>query len=123
MAESILKTVNLKKNIGKRTIVSDISLDIKEGEVFGFLGPNGAGKTTTIKMVVGLSSITEGDIYVNGYSVKTDFKKAMRSLGCIVENPELYKYMTGHDNLKMLAKLYDGIGEERIKEVIKICRP
>jgi ABC-2 type transport system ATP-binding protein len=117
--EAILKTVNLRKNIGKRTIVSDISLEINSGEVFGFLGPNGAGKTTTIRMIVGLSKITEGDVYVNGHSVRGNFTEAMRNIGCIVENPEMYKYMSGLDNLKMFANLY-GIERERIDEVVKI---
>lgn len=120
MAEPILKTVNLKKNIGKKTIVQDINLEIMPGEIFGFLGPNGAGKSTTIKMIVGLSKITEGDIFVCGHSVKTEFRAAMRDVGCIVENPELYKYMSGLDNLRLFAKLYDGIGEDRINEVVDL---
>lgn len=116
--DTVLKTVNLKKTIGKRTIVSEISLELKAGEIFGFLGPNGAGKTTTIRMIVGLSKITEGDVYISGHSVRSDFKKAIREVGCIVENPELYKYMSGLDNLKMFAKLY-GIDRSRIDEVVK----
>ena len=117
--ETVLKTVNLKKIIGRRTIVSEISLDLSAGEIFGFLGPNGAGKTTTIRMIVGLSAITEGDVFVNGHSVRSDFRKAMLDVGCIVENPEMYKYMSGLDNLKIFAKLY-GIPRERIDEVVKI---
>lgn len=120
MSEVVLKTERLKKVIGKRTIVSDISLELKEGEIFGFLGPNGAGKSTTIKMIVGLSKITEGNIYVSGCSVKDDFKGAMRNIGCIVENPDLYKYMSGLDNLKMFAKMYKNVDEARIMEVVKI---
>lgn len=116
--DTVLKTVNLKKAIGKRTIVSEISLELKAGEIFGFLGPNGAGKTTTIRMIVGLSRITEGDIYINDCSIRSDFKKAIRNVGCIVENPELYKYMSGLDNLKMFAKLY-GIDRARVDEVVK----
>ncbi|MDT8715698.1 ABC transporter ATP-binding protein [Clostridium sp. 19966] len=120
MREAILKVEGLKKVIGKRTIVSDISMELGKGEIFGFLGPNGAGKSTTIKMIVGLSSITEGDIQINGYSVKEDFKNAMRHTGAIVENPDLYKYMSGMDNLKLFAKMYDDVDEKRIKEVVKI---
>lgn len=120
MSEIVLKTEKLKKVIGKRTIVSDISLELKKGEIFGFLGPNGAGKSTTIKMIVGLSKITEGDIYISGCSVKDDFKGAMRNIGCIVENPDMYKYMSGLDNLKMFAKMYKGVDEARIMEVVKI---
>jgi len=120
MTNVVLKTDNLKKVIGKRTIVSDISMELKAGEIFGFLGPNGAGKSTTIKMIVGLSKITEGDIFVNGCSVKDDFKGAMMNIGCIVENPDMYKYMSGLDNLRIFAKMYKGVDEARINEVVKI---
>jgi ABC-2 type transport system ATP-binding protein len=116
----VLKTDNLKKVIGRRTIVSEISMELKAGEIFGFLGPNGAGKSTTIKMIVGLSKITEGDIFVNGLSVKKDFKGAMMNIGCIVENPDMYKYMSGLDNLRVFAKMYKGVDEARINEVVKI---
>ena len=120
MASEVLKLEKLKKVIGRRTIVSDISFDLKKGEIFGFLGPNGAGKSTTIKMIVGLSKITEGNVYVGGCSVKEDFKGAMRNIGCIVENPDMYKYMSGLDNLKIFAKIYKGVDEARINEVVKI---
>jgi ABC-2 type transport system ATP-binding protein len=120
MSEVVLKTEKLKKVIGKRTIVSDISLELKKGEIFGFLGPNGAGKSTTIKMIVGLSKITEGNIFVSGCSIKDDFKGAMKNIGCIVENPDMYKYMSGLDNLKIFAKMYNNVDENRIMEVVKI---
>ena len=120
MASEVLKLEKLKKVIGRRTIVSDISFDLKKGEIFGFLGPNGAGKSTTIKMIVGLSKITEGNVYVGGCSVKEDFRGAMRNIGCIVENPDMYKYMSGLDNLKIFAKIYKGVDEARINEVVKI---
>ncbi|MBX4262588.1 ABC transporter ATP-binding protein [Clostridium estertheticum] len=120
MNNEVLKVEKLKKVIGKRTIVSDICFELKKGEIFGFLGPNGAGKSTTIKMIVGLSKITEGSIYVGGCSVKDDFKGAMRNIGCIVENPDMYKYMSGLDNLKIFAKIYEGVDESRINEVVKI---
>ncbi|MBW9148179.1 ABC transporter ATP-binding protein [Clostridium sp. CM028] len=120
MANEVLKIEKIKKVIGKHIIVSDISIELKKGEIFGFLGPNGAGKSTTIKMIVGLSKITEGNIYVGGCSVKDDFKGAMRNIGCIVENPDMYTYMSGLDNLKIFAKIYKDVDEMRIKEVVKI---
>ncbi|MBZ9633541.1 ABC transporter ATP-binding protein [Clostridium sp. FP1] len=120
MTNEVLKIEKLKKVIGKRTIVSDVSIELKKGEIFGFLGPNGAGKSTTIKMIVGMSKITEGNIYVGGCSVKEDFKGAMRNIGCIVENPDMYNYMSGMDNLKMFAKIYKGVDEARIHEIVKI---
>lgn len=120
MVDTILKVEGLKKVIGKRTIVSDIAMELREGEIFGFLGPNGAGKSTTIKMIVGLSSITEGDVTIGGHSVIKDFKNAMSQVGAIVENPDMYKYMSGMDNLRLFAKMYENVDEARIKEVVKI---
>lgn len=111
---------NLSKVIGKKTIVDNLSFDIPKGEVFGFLGPNGAGKTTTIRMMVGLISKSQGQVLVNGIDVDKDFKKAMQHIGAIVENPELYKYMTGHQNLRHFAKMSEGVTDERIREVTKL---
>ncbi|MEH7549714.1 MULTISPECIES: ABC transporter ATP-binding protein [Bacillaceae] len=115
-----LAVENLKKVIGKREIIKGLTFDLREGEVFGFLGPNGAGKTTTIRMLVGLIKPTDGNIHICGYNVTDQFQKAMRNLGCIVENPELYPYLSGYNNLLHFARMLDGIGEERIKEVTEL---
>ncbi len=117
--ENILEIKNLSKYFGKSKVVDSINLTIKEGEIFGFLGPNGAGKTTTIKMILGLLSIDEGEIKVNGYDVKKEFEKAMENASGIVENPDMYGYMTGRDNLKLYARLR-GVKNERIDEVISL---
>ena len=90
------------------------------GEVFGFLGPNGAGKTTTIKMLLGLMSITKGEMYIDGFNVEKDFEKAIAKVGGIVENPDLYKYLTGYQNLLHFWRMYPDVKRERIDEVIKI---
>lgn len=108
------------KRIGKKTIVDDLSFDIPAGEVFGFLGPNGAGKTTTIRMMVGLIKITRGDILIKGHSITKDFNKAIRNVGAIVENPDLYKYMTGDQNLKHYARMIPGVTKARIEEIVEI---
>jgi ABC-2 type transport system ATP-binding protein len=96
---------NLTKVIGDRTIVDDVSFDLRPGEVFGFLGPNGAGKTTTIRMLVGLIKPTRGTVTVCGYDIRHEFEKAMRCIGCIVENPDLYRFMTGRENLEHFARM------------------
>jgi ABC-2 type transport system ATP-binding protein len=118
--ETILQISNLKKKIGKKTIIHDLSLDVYKGEVFGFLGPNGAGKTTTIRMIVGLMSITEGQVLINGKSVSKDFENAIAHVGAIVENPELYKFLTGYQNLVHYSRMMKGISGERIQEVVKL---
>ncbi|AXP01217.1 MULTISPECIES: ABC transporter ATP-binding protein [Bacillus cereus group] len=114
---TILSVRDVKKVIGKKTIVENISFDVKQGEVFGFLGPNGAGKTTTIRMLVGLIKETEGTISIGGYSIKENFREAMRQIGSIVENPELYTYLTGWENLKQFARMLGDISDERIIEI------
>ncbi|HJQ37975.1 MAG TPA: ABC transporter ATP-binding protein [Thermoanaerobaculia bacterium] len=96
---------HLTKVIGKRTIVDDVSFELHPGEVFGFLGPNGAGKTTTIRMLVGLIRPTEGSVTICGFDLRHDFENAMRCIGCIVENPDLYRFMTGRENLEHFARM------------------
>lgn len=93
---------------------------VKRGEVFGFLGPNGAGKTTTIKMIVGLNNMTEGGIFINVYSIKNEFISAISEVGAIIENPDLYKNLTGLENLKQFSRMYGNIKSEIIDEVIQI---
>lgn len=105
MAKSVLEINNVSKYYGKTKVVDNITFDVKEGEILGFLGPNGAGKTTTIKMILGLISIDRGTIKINGYDVKKDFEKAMNYIGGIVENPDMYGYMSAIDNLKLYAKI------------------
>jgi len=120
MSETTLSVKNLTKTIGKRKIIKDISFELKSGEVFGFLGPNGAGKTTTIRMLVGLISPTSGSIKICGYDVKKDFSKAMERLGCIVENPELYPYLTGWENLQFFARMLKGVDDKRIEDIVEL---
>ncbi len=110
----LLKIEGLSKKIKKKTIVDNINLTVNSGEIVGFLGPNGAGKTTTIKMIMGLFSITSGNISVCGHNVVNDFESAMQNVGGIVENPDLYKHMTGRQNLKYFAQFY---GQEAVANI------
>lgn len=105
MSNTVLEIKNVSKYFGKTKVVDNVSFEVKEGEILGFLGPNGAGKTTTIKMILGLLSIDEGSITINGYDVKKNFEKAMEYIGGIVENPDMYGYMSAVDNLKLHAKI------------------
>jgi ABC-2 type transport system ATP-binding protein len=120
MSDITLSVQGLKKVIGKREIIESIDFELRRGEVFGFLGPNGAGKTTTIRMLVGLIKPTAGTIRICGYDIDKQFPEAMVNMGCIVENPELYKYLSGWSNLQYFARMADGIDEERIKEVVQL---
>ena len=91
-----------------------------EGDILGFIGPNGAGKTTTIKLILGLQSITSGKVYINGYDIEENFKKAIENVGTIVESPDLYMYMSGYENLKLVANLYKNVEKKRIDEIVKL---
>lgn len=119
---SVVQLRNVTKRIGSKTIVDRLSFDVMPGEVFGFLGPNGAGKTTTIRMIVGLMSLSEGEVLVQGFSIHKQFEEAMMRVGAIVENPEFYKFMTGYQNLQHFARMIPGITEERLQEVIELVK-
>ncbi|MEH7074160.1 ABC transporter ATP-binding protein [Neobacillus drentensis] len=118
--EKIVELKNVTKVIKGRTIIDNISFQVNKGEVFGFLGPNGAGKTTTIRMIVGLITITSGDIEVSGFSIKNNFEDAVRHIGAIVENPEMYKFLTGYQNLIHYARMAKGITKEKIDETVEL---
>ena len=118
----ILKCENLNKKFGKKQILKNVSFEIEEGDILGFIGPNGAGKTTTIKLILGLQSITQGKVLVNGFDIEKEFTKAISKVGAIVENPDLYMYLSGYDNLKLVANLYKKVDEKRIDEVVKLVK-
>lgn len=120
MSKSIvLETKNIWKKMGHHVIVNDVSFDLKEGDILGFIGPNGAGKTTTIKLILGLQTLNGGEVKIAGFDLKTDFVKAISNVGAIIENPDLYMYMSGYENLKIVANLYN-IPQTRILEVAKL---
>jgi ABC-2 type transport system ATP-binding protein len=118
-----LTATHLTKVIGDKTIVDDVSFDLQSGEVFGFLGPNGAGKTTTIRMLVGLIKPTHGSVTVCGYDLRKQFENAMRCIGCIVENPDLYRFMTGRENLEHFARMLRVPSSEieRVAELVNLA--
>ncbi|MBU5488139.1 ABC transporter ATP-binding protein [Clostridium sp. MSJ-8] len=115
----VLQVKGIKKVFGKREVIKDISFNIKEGEIFGFLGPNGAGKTTTIRMLVGLIAPTTGDIVICGNSVIKNKEKALHDVGAVVENPELYKYLSGRENLMQIARIRK-VPKEEVEKLIEL---
>lgn len=117
---SVVQLQQVTKRIGGKTIVDGLSFEVKPGEVFGFLGPNGAGKTTTIRMMVGLITMSEGEVFIRGLSVRSRFEAAMRHVGAIVENPEFYGFMSGYQNLQHFARMTEGITQERLEEVVRL---
>lgn len=120
--EPIISLSHVTKRIGRTTLIDDLSFDVSQGEIFGFLGPNGAGKTTTIRMIVGLMSITKGQILIKGKNIKTEFEQAIRHVGAIVESPEMYKYLSGYHNLVHYSRMVPGVTKERIDEVVSLVK-
>lgn len=116
---NILEVKDVKKRLGKREIIKGISFNVKEGEVFGFLGPNGAGKTTTIRMLVGLIAPNSGSIAIAGHDISKEREKALAAVGAVVENPELYTYLSGRENLMQIARIRK-IDKEYVNKIIEL---
>ena len=114
----MLDIQHLTKRYGEKKAVDDLSLHIAPGEIYGFIGHNGAGKTTTLKAVVGILPFEEGEITINGVSVKTDPLTCKRQLAYIPDNPDLYDYMTGSKYLNFIADIF-GVGAEERQERIR----
>ena len=120
--DNILEIKSVSKKIGKKKILKDISLEVKEGEIFGFVGPNGAGKTTLIKTMLGLYKQDSGTIKIGGYDINKDFEKAMEKIGAIIENPEMYDYLSGKDNLSLYSKIGNKNDDEYQKKIVKTVK-
>ena len=116
---NVLEVTGLKKKLGKREIIKGINLSVKEGEIFGFLGPNGAGKTTTIRMLVGLIAPNEGEIKICGKNIQKNKEEALKNVGAVVENPELYKYLSGRENLMQIARIRK-VSKEEVDSLIEL---
>ncbi|GGF93015.1 putative ABC transporter ATP-binding protein YhcH [Paenibacillus albidus] len=115
----LLQIQDLTKKIGKKILVDHLTLEMDKGEILGLLGPNGAGKTTTIRMLVGLISKSEGQVLINGLDTSQHFEQAMAQVGVIVEQPDLYKYLSGYDNLILFSRMSKGVTRQRIDEIVQ----
>lgn len=113
---------NLTKIYPNNRGIFDISIDVEEGDIFGFLGPNGSGKTTAMKIMTGMMKPDKGDVKILGHSITEDFEKAMEKVGCIVETAESYPYLSAFENLKQISRFYNDIDDTRIDEVLKMTQ-
>ncbi len=118
--KKVIKVRNITKTIGRKKILDDISFDIYEGEIVGLVGKNGAGKSTLLKIMTGLYSMDEGEIYYYDISLKNNFEKAMSMVGTLIESPDLYKSLSGKKNLELFKKMFKGVDENTIEEIVKI---
>ena len=117
--KKLLECINLCKSFGKKQILKNVSFSIAEGDILAFIGPNGSGKTTTIKLILGLQKIDSGTVLINGKDITQDFEEAISKVGAIVENPDSYMYLTGWQNLRLIADYYENISDDDINELVK----
>ena len=118
MEDTMLEIKNLKKTYkGGKTAVANLSLSVKPGDIYGFIGHNGAGKTTTIKCVVGIHDFDEGEILVDGVSIRKDPIRCKKVLAYIPDNPDLYDYLTGIQYLNFMADIFEIPAEEREQRI------
>ena len=115
-----LRVSGLSKRYGERLVVDHLDLQVNTGEVFGFLGPNGAGKTTTIRMILGLIRPTEGTVEILGRTLTEGPAQVLPHVGALVEQPALYAYLSGRDNLRAVAATLGGVSERRIDEILEL---
>lgn len=118
LSQPIVEIKNLNKTIKGKHIIKDLNLEFHPGQITGFLGPNGAGKTTTIRMMTGLMYPSKGEVIIDGKKLSTNYEEAISNIGVIVENPEMYKYMSGYKNLQHFARMHKGVTKQRIDEVV-----
>jgi ABC-2 type transport system ATP-binding protein len=118
----VLGAEGLSKRYGARTVVENVSFSLHAGEVFGLLGPNGAGKTTIVRMLVGLVRPTRGRVTIAGHDLQRAPERALAHVGCIVERPDLYGFLTGRENLEHFARMLDRGAADRIGELAALVR-
>ncbi len=119
-AEVVLETQGISKRFGGLQAVQELSIQIRQGDIYGFLGPNGAGKTTSIRMILGLISPSSGTVRIFGHDIRKEFREAIRHVGAMVEGPAFYPYLTGRQNLKIYGRLSGGVSDARIQEVLEM---
>jgi ABC-type multidrug transport system ATPase subunit len=120
ITEKIIEVSHLVKHYGKFKAVEDVSFDVYRGDVYGFLGPNGAGKSTTIRTMLSLISPTAGQIRLFGKDLMTDRNYILQRVGCIVEKPDFYKYLSAEKNLEVFARLSGvTVTKSKVHEIIE----
>ena len=115
-----IKVRNISKEINGRKILDNINFDIYEGEIVGLVGPNGAGKSTLLKIMSGLYPNDEGLVEYYSIDLKHNYEKAMSLVGTLIESPDLYKNLSGFDNLEIFKSMFKDVDEKRIKEIVEI---
>lgn len=120
MSDYLIETKQLTKMYGDQAAVKDVDLHVKKGRIYGLLGRNGAGKTTIMKMILGLTSITSGEVDVFGRNIKGNEKYIYPRIGAIIETPGFYPNLTGTENLEIFAKLRGTAGPNAVKNALEV---
>ena len=120
MSNYIIETRGLTKKYGEQTSVSKLSLHVRKGRIYGLLGRNGAGKTTTMRMLLGLTEPTSGDVKIFGKPLRGNEKKILPRIGSLIESPGFYPNLTGTENLRIFADLRGLKGPKYIKNALEL---
>lgn len=120
MKNYIIETKNLTKVYGEQTVVNSVNLHIEKGSIYGLLGRNGAGKTTIMKMILGLTDISNGEVSVFNQNIKGNEKKIYPRIGAIIETPGLYPNLTGTENLEIFAMLRGTAFPNAVKNALEV---
>ena len=118
----MIEIKNVTKKYGDKVALKDVSFNVEDGEIFAFIGHNGAGKTTLIKSIVGIHDFDEGDILINGKSIKEDPIACKKDMAYVPDNPELYENMKAIDFINFICDMYDVSLEEREKNISKYAK-
>ena len=120
MSDFVIEAKQITKKYGAQTAVNAVNLHVKKGRIYGLLGRNGAGKTTIMKMILGLTPITSGDINVFGCNIKGLEKQVYPRIGAIIETPGFYPNLTGTENLEIFAKLRGTVAPHAVENALKV---
>ena len=120
MSDYVIETRNLTKQYGTQTSVSDLNIHVKKGRIYGLLGRNGAGKTTTMKMLLGLTAPTSGEVEILGKNIRTKSKQVLPHIGSLIEAPGFYPNLTGTENLRIFAELRNIKNANAIKGALEL---
>lgn len=118
----VIEINNLMKNYGKKRIIDNLNLTIYEGEIVGLVGANGVGKTTLMKCILNFCHINKGEIKIFGNTLKNNYEYIMSSLGAVIENPNFYPFLTGKENIKIVALLNNITDQKYINEMVNLLQ-
>ncbi len=115
---NVLEVNNIKRRYKNGRGVSEISMELEEGGIYGLLGANGSGKTTIMKIISGLTKKDEGNVKIFGNDIDEDIATALSKVGVLIETPALYEYLSAEKNLEIAAKFYDSVTQDDIKDIL-----